>query len=163
MQVHTVTGDLIEMLRLGKIDAAVHGCNCFHTMGSGIAPKLNELSGNRLLMADRQTPYGDINKLGTFSSANFRLTQSSPTVHNAYTQFNYGSSDGGEVYVHWRSFYRALFGIVIDAGDRGVKTIGVPLIGCGLAGGQRADFDYWVKTVVYDLPHVDVTLYIVEY
>jgi O-acetyl-ADP-ribose deacetylase (regulator of RNase III) len=33
----TIQGDLIRLAREGGFDLIVHGCNCFGTMGAGIA------------------------------------------------------------------------------------------------------------------------------
>lgn len=32
-----IQGDLIALDMAGKFDVIVHGCNCFHAMGAGIA------------------------------------------------------------------------------------------------------------------------------
>ena len=37
-------GDLIEAAKSGEINVFGHGCNCFCTMGSGIAPLIKESS-----------------------------------------------------------------------------------------------------------------------
>lgn len=37
-----VEGDLILLARAGKFDVIAHGCNCFCTMGAGIAPQMAE-------------------------------------------------------------------------------------------------------------------------
>ena len=33
----TVTGDLITLALEGEFDVIIHGCNCYNTMGAGIA------------------------------------------------------------------------------------------------------------------------------
>lgn len=40
-----VEGDLILLARAGKFDVIAHGCNCFCTMGAGIAPQMAEAFG----------------------------------------------------------------------------------------------------------------------
>jgi len=37
-----VEGDLIKMALGGEFDLIVHGCNCFCTMGAGIAKTIRE-------------------------------------------------------------------------------------------------------------------------
>ena len=32
-----VKGDLIKSAKEGQFDVIIHGCNCFNTMGAGIA------------------------------------------------------------------------------------------------------------------------------
>ena len=34
---HIVQGNLIALADAGQIDVLIHGCNCFCTMGAGIA------------------------------------------------------------------------------------------------------------------------------
>jgi len=40
-----IKGDLIELTKLGEFDVIAHGCNCFCTMGAGIAPQMAENFG----------------------------------------------------------------------------------------------------------------------
>ena len=40
MTLETVKGNLITMAKKGELDIIVHGCNCFHTMGGGIAAEI---------------------------------------------------------------------------------------------------------------------------
>lgn len=37
-----IEGDLITLAKAGKFDVIAHGCNCFCTMGAGIAPQMAE-------------------------------------------------------------------------------------------------------------------------
>ena len=63
--VNEIKGDLIELAKQGEFDVVIHGCNCFCTMGAGIAPKMaKEFGCNKY---DKESEYykGDINKLGT--------------------------------------------------------------------------------------------------
>lgn len=84
MKFETIKGDLIELAKQGKFDVITHGCNCFCTMGAGIAvPMSKEFGCNRFPLEQRtemvEYPdgagdfeyfeedtgnYGDINKLG---------------------------------------------------------------------------------------------------
>ena len=58
-----VQGDLIQMALSGEFDVITHGCNCFCTMGAGIAPKMaKEFECNNFEM--ELSGKGDINKLG---------------------------------------------------------------------------------------------------
>lgn len=165
MKIKWAKGDLIKMAKEGHFDAVGHGCNCFHTMNSGIAPLMNEFSNGDLLEADRKTSVGDINKLGSVSYAdsNIYISQEGELVEkrirlfNLYTQYNFGNSALGQVYVHWKSFESALYKMVdMTAG----KNIAIPLIGCGLAGGQIEDFKAAVNQVAWSQAP-DKTLYIV--
>jgi O-acetyl-ADP-ribose deacetylase (regulator of RNase III) len=39
----TICGDLIRLAILGNFDVIVHGCNCFKTMGGGIAAQIKRV------------------------------------------------------------------------------------------------------------------------
>ena len=39
-ELNYVDGDLISLALYGHFDVIAHGCNCFCTMGAGIAPKM---------------------------------------------------------------------------------------------------------------------------
>lgn len=123
-------GNLIEMLKNGEIDVLIHGCNCWHTMGAGIAKHI-KTNFPQAYEADKQTSYGDKNKLGTYSQATFDIQGRKVTVINAYTQFNMG---GGVDHFSYETFTKLLQNIKKNYGD---KKIGLPLIGCGLAGGDE--------------------------
>lgn len=81
-----ITGDLVKMSKDGEFDMIFHGCNCFHTMGGGIARQIR-LDFPEAYNADCDTAYGAIDKLGTMSSAK----SGSVTVVNCYTQWEYGT------------------------------------------------------------------------
>ena len=40
-----IDGDLIRLAKQGTFDVIAHGCNCFCTMGAGIAPQMAEAFG----------------------------------------------------------------------------------------------------------------------
>lgn len=163
MKIEIIKGDLIKLAEEGKFDAIAHGCNCMHTMGSGIAISLNHYTGGLLLEEDKKTPYGDINKLGTFSKLYFNDVW----IYNLYTQ--YIPVHPGIVGVHWNSLFWSLYNMIVDDlienfdEDHGPINVGIPLIGCGLAGGTKEDF---LKTIsVFDFLEDDmpITITVVEY
>lgn len=125
-----VHGDIIELAKCGDFDVIVHGCNCFHTMGAGVA-KLIAREFPEALEEDRQTKRGDFGKLGTISFADVCIPDGPAlTIVNAYTQFRYGGSgrmvDYGAVTSCFREI-RVRFEHL---------RIAYPKIGCGLAGGD---------------------------
>ncbi len=71
------------------------------------------------------------NKIGTFSEALIERNGHKFVVINAYTQFRFG---GGVDNFEYDSFPKLLQSIKEKYGD---KRIGLPLIGCGLAGGDE--------------------------
>ena len=83
----TVTGDLIDLAKSGGFDVIVHGCNCFHTMGAGIAKRIR-LEFPEAYEADRVTKKGDASKLGSITWTNVQANRNLIVV-NAYTQFHH--------------------------------------------------------------------------
>lgn len=121
----TVKGDLIKLAQEGKFDVIVHGCNCFCTMGAGIA---RQVASNfpDAYKADKETAIGDRSKLGTISIS----TEHGVGVVNAYTQFDFGGRGPNVDYDAVRSCFRQIKKMF--SGCR----IGYPDIGAGLAGGN---------------------------
>ena len=125
----TLEGDLIALTKSGTFDVMVHGCNCFCTMGAGIA-KVIASQFPEAFKAGLQTVKGDREKLGSYSSA--LITDNGHNFHivNAYTQYKY---NGPQPRVSYDAVTMAFQRIATDfAGLR----IGYPLIGAGLAGGD---------------------------
>lgn len=140
-----VKGDLIELAKHGEFDAIIHGCNCFHTMGSGIALQLVNKWPQVLEEDKRTSKYGDLSKLGDFTCAicsrkEFDLPPL--IVYNCYTQFKFGIGNGGydkNVLVDYNSIYRVISRInYFNPATPGItgKKIGFPMLGAGLAGGD---------------------------
>ena len=146
----TINGDLVALALQGEFDVIVHGCNCFHTMGAGIAKAIAS-TFPEALVADRTTSYGDASKLGTISTAQVERGQYKLVVVNAYTQFHWKGS-GRKV------DYGALgrcFGEI--AKSYSGSRIGYPLIGAGLAGG---DWTIIAPRIDQELAGLDHTLVI---
>jgi len=127
-----VNGDLLEYAKMRQFDAIVHGCNCFCTMGAGIAKQIKE-QFPEAYEADLRTTKGDILKLGSYTYRKARHYDF--IIINGYTQFNYGKNhiDGVENPVDYEAI--ALVMRKIDYNFKG-QTIGMPKIGAGLAGGD---------------------------
>jgi len=149
-----VKGDLIKLAKEGKFDIIVHGCNCFCRMGRGIAPQIkNAFEG--AWYVDSLTKKGDIMKLGSYTSVNApyfdELTESTKTVIviNTYTQYGYDVSTKPLDYEALTLCMRK-----INHNYSG-KTIGLPKIGAGLAGG---DWNRIKKIIETELKNMDVTI-----
>ena len=125
----TIYGDLIHLANDGDFDIIVHGCNCFCTMGAGIA-KVIKAAFPQAYEADLATPRGDRAKLGTCSFAEIERDGTPLIVVNAYTQFDWRGSGPKVDYDAVRSSMRW-----IKKHHTG-KRIGLPKIGAGLAGGE---------------------------
>lgn len=128
-EMKTVQGDLLQMALRGDFDVIVHGCNCFNTMGAGIA-KFVKATFPEAYEADLATAKGERGKLGSYSSATVEREGRRLTVVNAYTQFHYR---GRKPLVDYEALSQVFHAIGRDfAGQR----IGYPKIGAGLAGGD---------------------------
>ena len=64
----TIKGDLVKLAIKGEFDLIIHGCNCFCTMGAGIAKTIKQ-KFPEAYEADLKTEKGDKAKLGTISWA----------------------------------------------------------------------------------------------
>jgi O-acetyl-ADP-ribose deacetylase (regulator of RNase III) len=130
----TKKGNLINLAKQGEFDVIIHGCNCFHTMGAGIAKDIKHHFPGAFL-ADKKTPFGSFAKLGTFSESEETVNGHTFIVCNAYTQFHPGSASNSNesLDIRYNAIASALTAIqALYAG----KRIGIPLIGAGLAGGS---------------------------
>lgn len=129
-----IKGDLIKLALDGKFNVIIHGCNCFHTMNSGIARQMRETFPQALEIDKALTKYGDPNKLGTFTA--FVETSSKNTnftVVNAYTQFKYGYK--GAQYCDYDAISNVFKKVRETFGNQELK-FGYPRIGAGLGGGD---------------------------
>ena len=120
-----VKGNLLGLAEAGEFDIAVQGCNCFHTMGGGLAREIRERYPVAAV-ADNETLKGDYNKLGNYTTA----FTGKFLIVNAYTQ--YKISQGTDVF-EYTAFRLILEKLLFAYGD---KRIGLPYIGMGLAGGN---------------------------
>jgi len=123
----TVKGDLLAMGKADEFDIIMHGCNCFNVMGAGIAAQI-KLAFPEAWEVDRATIKGYSAKLGSYTiGMDGRLV-----ILNCYTQYSI-SRDGQDVF-EYTAFERVLSKI---AHRFGAWRIGLPLIGMGLAGGDK--------------------------
>ena len=116
-----------------SFDVIAHGCNCFHTMGAGVAktlrakyPKIFEVDGN-------DSVFGLEAKLGTYTVAE---VEENKFIYNLYTQFRYGRE---KRHLNYEALVSSLDSMNTSIGDKlGGKPIKLvlPKIGCGLAGGN---------------------------
>jgi O-acetyl-ADP-ribose deacetylase (regulator of RNase III) len=119
-------GNLLDLAEAGEFDIVVQGCNCFNTMGGGIAREIRD----RYPMAaevDNETLKGDYNKLGNYTTA----FTGKFLIVNAYTQYN--MSRGTDVF-EYTAFQLILEKLTFAYPG---KRIGFPYIGMGLAGGNK--------------------------
>lgn len=121
-------GDLLDLFKQKEFTAIAHGCNCFHTMGAGIAGQIAKKFPNSLVV-DKQTPRGYLPKLGRYSEAETEFG----LILNLYTQYLPGVEETTTLY----SSIRRVFGrLNHDFNENKNFHLGIPKIGCGIAGGD---------------------------
>lgn len=178
-----IKGDLIELAKQGKFDVIAHGANCFCTMGSGIAPQMAKAFGCNNFRLERKEDlfidqddqetyiptgnYGNINKLGQIDYEDIHLNTKTGrmlagyslpkpdfiitfTVVNAYTQYDYSHKNGKPVDYEAITLCMRKMNQVFKG-----RHIGLPLIGCGLAGG---DFKIVSEIIKKELKDCKVTI-----
>lgn len=146
-----VEGDLIKLAFNGEFDVITHGCNCLCQMGAGIAPQMAKAFGCDKFKMEGDEYHGDINKLGTidyktlwyedndhwtpYPDEGGEWTTHKLTVVNSYSQYKYGGNhtDGVNKPLDYEALTLCLR--KINHTFKG-KHIGLPQIGCGLAGGD---------------------------
>jgi O-acetyl-ADP-ribose deacetylase (regulator of RNase III) len=123
-------GNLLDLAEAGEFDIIVQGCNCFNTMGGGIAREIRERYPAAALF-DNETEKGDYNKLGNYTVVYPEFTNGKFMIVNAYTQYN--MSRGTDVF-EYTAFQLILEKLTFVYPG---KRIGLPYIGMGLAGGDK--------------------------
>jgi O-acetyl-ADP-ribose deacetylase (regulator of RNase III) len=121
---------LLKLAREGKFDIIVQGCNCFCTMGSGIARQIRE-EYPEAYAADCETKSGDKAKLGDYT---FAKTKDGFVIINAYTQYSFNRAGESDDVFEYDAFELVLANLLYEAGD---ANFGFPYIGMGLAGGDK--------------------------
>jgi len=129
-----IQGDLLDLARQGEFDVIVHGCNCFNTMGSGIAAQIRK-QYPQAYHADNETKSGDINKLGTYSVVTIDRDQRQFDIINAYTQYDFNRHGSRDDLFEYTAF-RLILEKLARLNRRQPRRHGLPMIGMGLAGGD---------------------------
>jgi O-acetyl-ADP-ribose deacetylase (regulator of RNase III) len=122
-------GCLIEAALNHEIDILCHGANCFSVMGAGVAKLVRDYFPGAY-EADKKDYRQPHEKIGDYSHH-----RHSPEllIMNLYTQYDFGTDYRRFEY---GAFKRALESFGQDFGLVN-KRIGIPWIGCGLAGGDK--------------------------
>jgi O-acetyl-ADP-ribose deacetylase (regulator of RNase III) len=129
--VKTVKGDLLKLAKEGHFDVIVHGCNCFCTMGAGIAKQIKSQFPSAFEV-DLKTTKGSEEKLGSYSSSEVSIGSHKLTIINAYTQYHWRGNGNKADYEAIRKVFNRI------KQEYGGLKIGYPMIGAGLAGGDWA-------------------------
>lgn len=124
-----IRADILSQLDFNKPTVILHGCNCFCTMGAGIAKYLKQ-NYPLVYTVDKNTAYGDRKKLGTISIAgihgNFHIV-------NCYTQYDYRRNKSKTAPVDYQAIEKCFGHIAYLYNGWEIRS---PMIGCGLAGGD---------------------------
>lgn len=152
MRYDEVKGNLIELALGDNFEVIAHGCNCFCIQRKGLALNMaNTFGTNKFPM--EKIGCGDINKLGQIDYRGVPNGDDYLTVINCYTQYNLASSNNPIV-----GDYLAIAMCMrkINKVFKG-RRIGLPKIGCGLAGLQ---WELIKKIYKQELVDCDVTVVI---
>lgn len=142
-----IDGNLLKLALQNEFDVILHGCNCFCTMGGGIAKQIKD-QFPEAYQADLKTKKGDKSKLGTYTSTKIIRDGISFIICNCYTQFMYSSNTPQVDYNAIRDVMKRI------AKDFPDKRIGYPLIGAGLAGGDWNLISNIINEELAGLDHV---------
>lgn len=77
--------NILQALEDNEIDIVLHGCNCFHNFGKGIAIEIKNRFPD-VYEKDKETKYGDKDKLGTIS---YDDVGNNRFIVNCYTQYHW--------------------------------------------------------------------------
>jgi O-acetyl-ADP-ribose deacetylase (regulator of RNase III) len=122
-------GNLLDLAEAGDFDVIVQGCNCFNTMGGGIAREIRERYPV-VASVDMETLRGDYRKLGNWTECDAGETNRF-TIINAYTQYNMSQGTDVFEYIAFQLILEKLAFVYPG------KRFGLPYIGMGLAGGDK--------------------------
>lgn len=141
-----IKGDLLNLADKGEFDIIAHGCNCQKAMGAGIAWAIATKHPIASLVDKRDTRI-PIERLGDMSIAHItNVDNTAFSILNLYTQLMPGKN------LSYEALALCLFKLnIMFAGLR----IGLPLIGCGIAGG---DWQTIKSMIQKSLTDCDVTI-----
>ena len=127
MSVIEVKGNLLK----SKCTVIAHWCNCFNKRGAGIAAQIKK-KWPGVYEADCKTQLGDKNKLGTFTF----YSSKTKLIYSLYTQYAYGTYMTQLKYDALETALIVMKQNLINKDLYISCKIGMPKIGCGLAGGD---------------------------
>lgn len=156
MTYEVIDGDLIRLALEGNFNVITHGCNCFCTMGAGIAPMMDHAFDCGHYKKEGPKYNGDMNKLGTIDFETRAATDGSPLVIvNSYTQYGFRPRNGLPAldYDALALCMKKINHLFPD------QIIGLPKIGAGLAGGDWERIKSILKCMLIDM-HIKVVNYV---
>lgn len=149
-----IDGDLIVLAKQGHFDVIAHGCNCKTVMGSGIAKQIKGQFPIAYRSDASYSPDDPYKRLGNFSYCTVMGNNSKIwfTIFNLYTQLNPGKD------LNYAALELSLWKLnaylKINYPSDAAK-VGLPKIGCGIAGG---DWEVVSKIIERTLTDCEVTI-----
>jgi O-acetyl-ADP-ribose deacetylase (regulator of RNase III) len=140
-----IVGDLVKDAE--QYEVILHGCNCFNTMGAGIALQVKN-KYPQAYAVDCTTKSGDKAKLGTISYT----TDTIPIIVNCYSQYDFRGRRVGKMDLDYNALKSALTAVKKEFSG---KKIGMPRIGAQLAGG---DWNVIIRIIEEVFQGEDVTI-----
>jgi len=140
-----IEGDIVRDAE--QFELIGHCCNCFCTMGSGIAPLIKHKFPEAYAV-DCATKKGDKLKLGSIS----HTVDATPIIINIYGQYGYWGRNEGKMDLDYNAL-RSGFKLIKQ--NFGGKRMGFPMLGAGLAGG---DWSIIERIIEVELDGEDVTI-----
>lgn len=132
-----IDGDLIELAKQGEFDLIGHGCNCFCIQGAGIAVQMNKNFGTGFYSRyplEHFSQKGNPDKLGKIEACAWYNNDVFFEVLNIYTQWLPGVPNHTGIPLDYAALEKAMRTINFKYQR---KHLGIPWIGCGLAGGDQ--------------------------
>lgn len=170
MKYEEIDGDLIKFAKQGMFNVIVHGCNCFCKMKRGLAPQMADAFGCNNYNLEGENYMADMNKLGNLDFQVRDITYdgrvlSVKDIHNrdivkrvlvivnAYTQYDWDTKTKPLDYEALALYLRK-----INYNFEG-KRIGLPQIGCHLAGGEWSIVKSMIQKELKDMKKVTIVNY----
>ena len=159
-EINFIKGDLVQhLLSDDHFTAYAHQCNSFCRMGRGIAPQLAKAVPG-LREADNETTPGDRSKMGTFT---YSAHYNGSVVFNIYGQYHWKQypedpkTGRNTCYDSLRLGLTAVRNALQEVPN---SSLGLPLIGCGLAGGDWENVVLPMIKDIFEESSVEVTIFI---
>jgi len=152
MEYEEIKGNLIALTVEGKFDVITHGCNCFCAMGSGIAPQMARAFGADKFDLEQPEYKGDKSKLGKIDWRSVNGTY----IVNSYTQYGFSAYKKTGIPLDYEALRKCLQEINKSFNN---QRIGLPLIGCGLAGGDWNIVKAMIQEELKDMSKITVVIY----
>lgn len=125
--IHEIDANLLEY----PLDGFMHQCNCFHTMGSGIARLIREKYPEAYKADLQHGRKGDKTRLGSFSTVK---THDDKQVYNVYSQYTFGME---KRHTDYEAVYKGMYNVCAHATVNNILRLGLPRnMGCKLGGGS---------------------------